>query len=107
MQDRIMIWYGSPLILLSEQGHRGLTDEVLRHYFVGIDYQEIYDKDAMSFNPRPLVYFPMFRMRAREERVKIQQRNLKNKSKEVFGEAKIQPENELYELVSCKVRGAG
>ncbi|CAD8143926.1 unnamed protein product [Paramecium octaurelia] len=104
-----------------ENNQRGIKDDVLKLYLIGIDITEIYDPQQGSYVQAPLIYFPMFRYRNQHERNKLIQKALKQKKDEVLAEQvmseetkqniKSQLDNQFdnlqYELVSCKIRAAG
>ncbi|CAD8058706.1 unnamed protein product [Paramecium sonneborni] len=104
-----------------ENNQRGIRDDVLKLYLIGIDITEIYDHQQGSYVQAPLIYFPMFRYRNQNEKNKLMQKALRQKKEEVLGEQTLSEEikqniksqldnqfdNFQYELVSCKVRAAG
>ncbi|CAD8140895.1 unnamed protein product [Paramecium octaurelia] len=104
-----------------ENNQRGIKDEVLKLYLIGIDVTEIYDPQQGGYVQAPLIYFPMFRYRNQHEKNKIMQKALKQKKDDVLAEKVLSEEtkqnirsqldnqfdNFQYELVSCKIRAAG
>ncbi|CAD8060606.1 unnamed protein product [Paramecium sonneborni] len=104
-----------------ENNQRGIRDDVLKQYLIGIDITEIYDHQQGSYIKAPLIYFPMFRYRNQHEKNRLMQKALRQKKDEVLSEQIVsedtkqnirqqldnQFDNFQYELVSCKVRAAG
>ncbi|CAD8059876.1 unnamed protein product [Paramecium primaurelia] len=81
-----------------DKNQRGIKEEVLNKYLVGIGQDEVFDPQLKQMVMAPLIYFPMFRLLS-------QQQQNDNDIKNEYIQSKYN--SQLYELVSCKLRGMG
>ncbi|CAD8153082.1 unnamed protein product [Paramecium octaurelia] len=81
-----------------DKNQRGIKDEVLNKYLVGIGQDEVFDPQFKKIVMAPLIYFPMFRL------LTLQQQNESHIQNEYI---QSKYNSQLYELVSCKLRGMG
>ncbi|CAD8063104.1 unnamed protein product [Paramecium sonneborni] len=81
-----------------DKNQRGIKEETLNKYLVGIGQDEVFDAQFKKIRMVPLIYFPMFRLLSQEEQNSSNYQNQYIQSKY---------NSQIFELVSCKLRGMG